>query len=75
MGGAGFTQSYIWMRNAFDNHAEGFVGRPLTAEGFGDEGWEWLPAAAEHAWSYWIPEHPDATHYDYGALNASYGSF
>jgi hypothetical protein len=74
-GGSGYEQSYIWMRDAFDEGGKGFIGRPGTDAGFDDPAWLWLPAAAEHAWSFFVPENPNEPHYTYQDLNASYGSF
>ncbi|MBZ0271997.1 hypothetical protein K8I61_08165 [bacterium] len=73
--GPGTTQSFIWMRTAFENDALGFVGRPQTDDGFENDLWNWLPAAAEHAWTYWAPGDPTAINYDYDALNNAYGSY
>jgi hypothetical protein len=74
-GGTYPEQSYIWMRNAFDINAAGFIGRPGTSEGFENDVWNWLPAAAEHAWSFFTPMNPTDIHYSYDMLNDSYGSF
>jgi hypothetical protein len=74
-GGVGDDQSYVWMRNAFDEGAAGFIGRPWTDDGFESDAWLWLPAAAEHAWSFFVPADPRLVHYSYAELNDSYGSF
>ena len=73
-GGQNTAQGMIWMRNAMDFGAKGFIGRPTTDAGFDDPEWGWLPSNAEAAWSYWNPVNPDDLHYDFYSINKSYGT-
>lgn len=76
-GGEGVDQAVMWMKNADDFDAPGFIGRPSpdTSEDFADPLWQWLPASSEAAWSLWSPETDFDLGYTYQDLNAAYGSF
>jgi hypothetical protein len=69
----------MWMRNAYDMHALGYLFRPRTKfDGPGDlsdPGWDGLPAANECAWSLFVPEDLRDVWYDYSYTNRLYGGF
>ena len=69
----------MWMRNAYDMKAIGYVFRPrLKADGPGDltdTGWVGLAAANEVAWNIFLPQDFADVWYDYTTITQSYGGF
>ncbi len=76
-GGDNVSQSFMWMKNASDFGGSGFIGKPTpgTSDDFADPNWLWLPATEELAWSLWTPDGVGDLFYDFGELNAAYGSY
>lgn len=76
-GGDNVSQSFMWMKNADDFGGAGFIGKPTAAtpDDFADPRWSWLPATEELAWSLWTPDGVEDLFYDFGEMNAAYGSY
>jgi len=77
--GDDISGALMWMRNAYDMNAAGYVYRPLTApNGPGDltdEGWVGLTAANEFAWTLFVPQDVHDVWYDYTVTSTEYGGF
>jgi hypothetical protein len=69
----------MWVRNAYDMHAMGFLFRPRTdPRGPGDlsdSGWDGLTAANEFSWSLFVPQDVNDVWYDFAYTNRNYGGF
>jgi hypothetical protein len=65
--------AYAWIRHGRDFDAIGFLHRSMTEETLPHRSWYALPAAAEFAWSYYLPFDPSEVWYDFVENNEIYG--
>lgn len=67
--------AYGWIENGIELGAIGFLSRPSTTGDLFDENWLATTAAAEFAWSFFVPMEPDQVWYDFVLNNQQYGGY